>query len=63
MGLRLISSISQGADLTLANISLRAAADASAPAADAATRTLIARGQCVAQLGNCIACHTAEKGS
>lgn len=63
MGLGLISLISQGTALALADILLRAAADASAPAADAATRTLIARGQYGAQLGDCIACHTAEKGS
>lgn len=59
----LISSISQGVDLGPASMSLTTAVNASAPATDVATRTLIARGQYVAQLGDCIACHTAEKGS
>jgi mono/diheme cytochrome c family protein len=47
--LGLTSFITQGADL--------------GPATDAATRNQIARGQYIAQLGDCIACHTAEKGS
>ncbi len=44
----LTSLIAQGVDL--------------GPATDAATSSQIARGQYVAQLGDCIACHTAEKG-
>jgi thiosulfate dehydrogenase len=59
----LISLVAQAVDLAPANIVLPAAAKVSAESADATTKALIARGQYVAHLGDCIACHTAEKGS
>src|SRR6516162_8436057 len=37
-------------------------ADASAPAASAPEIALVARGEYVARLGDCLACHTSDKG-
>jgi thiosulfate dehydrogenase len=59
----LIGLAVHAADAGPANTALPTPAQLSVPAGDAATRALIERGQYVARLGDCIACHTAEKGA